>query len=121
MVAPPDGCLLCHQSELGGLNTNNAFGHELLQNGAMPAEPGTVDGALMATETSDPLAIQDIKTGVNPNNDPTWLTRSTSSDPTPRYGCAVTAARTEVGPSRLALFASLGLLVAAGARRTRRR
>ncbi len=86
-VAPPDGCLLCHKSEIGGLMTNNAFGQELKQNGATAENVSSLQGALQAVIASDSLAISDIKMGTNPNDDPKWLTRSTSTDPQPSYGC----------------------------------
>jgi hypothetical protein len=86
-VAPPQGCLLCHKIPAGGLGTTNAFGGELKQNGAVMESIASLQGALQAVAASDPLAISDIKMGHNPNDDPTWLTRSTSTDPQPSYGC----------------------------------
>src|SRR5580658_7609165 len=72
-VAPPDGCLLCHLTEQGGLGTNNRFGLEMKHNGAVAEETATLGPALAAIEASDPLAISDIKMGINPNDDPKWL------------------------------------------------
>src|SRR5580698_7422600 len=68
MVAPKDGCLLCHLTEAGGLMTNNAFGLELKQNGATEENVASLQGALLAVAASDPLAISDIKAGTNPND-----------------------------------------------------
>lgn len=85
-VAPPDGCLLCHQTELGGFGTNNAFGTKLRQNGAVGAEPGTVGPALDAVEKIDPRAIDDIVMGINPNDDPD---DDVPPLPQPSYGCAM--------------------------------
>jgi hypothetical protein len=86
-VAPPQGCLLCHEIQAGGLGTTNAFGGELKQNGAMAENLPSLQGALQAVAASAPLAISDIKMGTNPNDDPKWLDRSTSTDPQPSYGC----------------------------------
>jgi hypothetical protein len=85
-AAPPDGCLLCHLTEQGGLGTNNAFGSMMLQNGTAPDETATVGPALDAIKTADPRAIQDIVDGINPNDDPMALQ---SALPVPEYGCAV--------------------------------
>jgi hypothetical protein len=108
-VAPPDGCLLCHKIEIGGLNTNNGFGAEMKRNGAMATLPKTLAGAFQAIEASDPLAISDIKMGVNPNDDPKWLSGSTTTDPVPTYGCgSVSRGR----PNRVGVVALLGSLLA---------
>jgi MYXO-CTERM domain-containing protein len=85
-VAPPDGCLLCHQTELGGFGTNNAFGARLRQNGAVGAEPSTVGAALDALDRMDPRAIDDIMTGINPNDDPE---DDVPPLPQPSYGCTM--------------------------------
>src|SRR5277367_1537529 len=68
-VAPPDGCLLCHITESGGLGTNNAFGAALKRAGAVGTEPNTVGPALDALMEQAPRAIADIGMGVNPNED----------------------------------------------------
>src|SRR5580658_3366126 len=67
-VAPPQGCLLCHEIQAGGLGTTNAFGGELKQNGAMAENLPSLQGALQAVAASAPLAISDIKMGTNPND-----------------------------------------------------
>jgi|HubBroStandDraft_4_1064222.scaffolds.fasta_scaffold19680_3 hypothetical protein len=85
-AAPPDGCLLCHLTEQGGLGTNNQFGTMMLQNGTAPDEPATLGPALDAVKMIDPRAIQDIIDGINPNDDPAALQ---SALPVPEYGCAV--------------------------------
>jgi MYXO-CTERM domain-containing protein len=118
MVAPKDGCLLCHLSEAGGLMTNNAFGLELKQNGAMAENVASLQGALLAVAASDPLAISDIKAGTNPNDDPKWLTRSTSTDPQPSYGCGSVSPGAPGNRGSAAILASvLAALVARGRRR----
>jgi hypothetical protein len=122
-VARPDGCLLCHLSEMGGFMTNNAFGLELKQNGAMAGNVASLQGALLAVAASDPLAISDIKAGTNPNNDPKWLDRSTSTDPQPTYGCGSIGSISPGAPGNrdgVAVFACvLAALVARGRRRVR--
>jgi hypothetical protein len=86
-VAPPLGCLLCHKTEAGGLGNTNAFGTEMKRSGAIAEVTATLKGALQEIAESDPLAIADIKTGTNPNNDAKWLEGATSVDPVPGYGC----------------------------------
>jgi uncharacterized protein (TIGR03382 family) len=84
-VAPPDGCLLCHMTESGGFDTNNAFGSELREHGAVGTETGTVGPALDAVEADDPHAIDDIRMGINPNNDTSTPIQAL---PQPGYGCS---------------------------------
>jgi hypothetical protein len=122
-VASPQGCLLCHKIQAGGSGTTNAFGGELKQNGAMAENVASLQGALLAVAASDPLAISDIKAGTNPNDDPKWLDRSTSTDPQPTYGCGSIGSISPGAPSTrdgFAVFACiLAALVARGRRRVR--
>jgi hypothetical protein len=121
-VAPPDGCLLCHLVESGGFGTNNAFGLEMKRNGAIGGEPQTVAGALTTVGMSDPLAISDIKMGSNPNDDPKWLNGSTSTDPSPTYGCgSVSPVAPEKHGSVAVLFFLVAAIVGRGAAARRRR
>jgi hypothetical protein len=105
-AAPPDGCLLCHKSESGGLGTNNAFGDMMKAAGAVAATPGTVKPALLKLAQSNPRAIMDVAEGTNPNNDPSAL----SSDPVPEYGCGSIAGATYRGNSTPALVFGVSLL-----------
>ncbi len=115
MVARPDGCLMCHQIEMGGFGTTNGFGAEMKRNGAVGTAPRTLAAALQAIEASDPLAIDDIKMGLNPNHDPKWLSGSTTADPVPTYGCgSVSRGR----PNRVGVVALLGSLLALFVART---
>jgi len=119
MVAPPDGCLLCHKTEAGGLGNTNAFGTEMKRSGATAEVTATVKGALASIAASDPLAIADIKMGENPNDDAKWLAGSTSVDPVPGYGCGSISPGEPRGFGKLGIF---GLIVAAMmARRARSR
>jgi hypothetical protein len=120
-VAPPDGCLLCHLTEQGGLGTNNRFGLEMLHSGAVAEETATIAPALDAIQASDPLAISDIKMGINPNDDPKWLSGSTSTDPVPTYGCgSVSPAPPNGFGSGVALASIVAALIARGTFRRRR-
>jgi hypothetical protein len=123
-VASPQGCLLCHKIQAGGLGTTNAFGGELKQNGATAENIASLQGALLAVAASDPLAISDIKAGTNPNDDPKWLDRSTSTDPQPTYGCGSIGSISPGAPGNrdgVAVFACvLATLVARGRRRKTR-
>jgi hypothetical protein len=109
-VAPPDGCLLCHNTEAGGLGNTNAFGTEMKRSGAAAEVTATLKGALAAIAASDPLAIADIKMGENPNKDAKWLEGATSVDPVPGYGCGSISPGDPRGSGKVAL---LGLIVAA--------
>jgi hypothetical protein len=121
-VAPPDGCLLCHQTEMGGYLTNNAFGLEMKRNGAMGTDPGSVAGALSALEVSDPLGISDIRMGTNPNDDPKWLNGSTSTDPSPTYGCGSVSPGAPGSRGSAAVFVGvMAAMVGRGAAARRRR
>jgi hypothetical protein len=120
-VASPQGCLLCHLTQLGGLMTNNAFGVELKQNGAMAENVSSLQGALQAVTASDPLAISDIKMGTNPNDDPKWLTRSTSTDPQPSYGCGSVSPGAPGNRGSVAVLVSVLAAVVARARTRRAR
>lgn len=82
-----NGCLLCHTTEAGGFNTNNAFGTMMKNSGAQGGYPRTVGPAILNLEQADPRAIADLVNGINPNNDPAAL----SSDPVPQYGCSASA------------------------------
>lgn len=117
-VASPDGCLLCHKIQGGGQGTTNAFGGELKQNGAAMENVASLKGALLAVAASDPLAISDIKAGTNPNDDPKWLDRSTSTDPQPSYGCGSISPG---APGNRGSAAVLVCVLAALAARNRRR
>jgi hypothetical protein len=109
-VAPHDGCLLCHGTEAGGANNLNTFGSEVLRNGEMAGVPATLAGALNTIAMNDPLAIMDIKSGLNPNDDAKWLSGATSVDPVPEYGCALVSPG---APARSGTSIFLSSLVAA--------
>jgi hypothetical protein len=121
-VAPPDGCLLCHTTELGGTGSNNAFGALLRQYGAVGGNPATVGPALDAVEMVDPHAIDDVIMGINPNDDHMTPTESL---PQPSYGCSVAS---ESVPGQgvtgvfmaVASFASLALFAGRTRRAARR-
>ena len=117
-AAPPDGCLLCHTTEAGGLGTNNQFGTLMLQDGATAEEPATVGPALNEISTHEPRAITDIIMGINPNDDPTALEGAL---PIPSYGCAVGPAHERRRASGWAPLAALGLAWTGLAARRRRR
>jgi hypothetical protein len=120
-VAPRDGCLLCHTTEAGGDQNLDHFGSEMLRNGAVQYEPGTVAGALQAIAMSDPLAISDIKMGINPNDDPKWLSGATSTDPVPTYGCGSVSPAPPNGFGGAVVLASIAAaLIARGTSRRQR-
>jgi hypothetical protein len=119
LVAPHDGCLLCHTTEVGGDQNLNRFGSEMHQNGAVQFDANaTAGGALQAIAMSDPLAISDIKMGINPNDDPKWLSGSTSTDPVPTYGCGSVSPAPPNGFGGAVVLASIAAaLIAARSRR----
>jgi len=119
-VAPPHGCLLCHTTEQGGFMTNNAFGAELRQQGAIGTRPSTVGPALDAVEMIDPRAIDDIRMGINPNDD---HSNPTTALPQPSFGCSLSADRggeRRGGLGWLGILGSVALLWLRGARRPAR-
>ncbi len=111
-IDPPQGCLLCHNNPNGGLGTNNAFGTLMKENGAVAAEDGKIGPALDALAQTDPRAIMDLVSGIDPNADPAAL----SGDPVPHYGCGSIAAAPARGSQVGALF-GLGLACLALRRR----
>jgi hypothetical protein len=113
-IDPPMGCLLCHVVESGGAGTNNAFGHEMLNAGAMQDVTATIAPALATIGESNPRAIDDIRSGTNPNDDPT----AAGDTPLPQYGCGSIAGAPNGAASGLAWGAPL---VLAAARRRRGR
>jgi hypothetical protein len=85
-------------------------------NGAVAEETATLGPALAAIEASDPLAISDIKMGVNPNDDPKWLSGSASTDPVPTYGCGSMSPAPPNGFGNVIVLASIAAaLIARGA------
>jgi hypothetical protein len=122
-VAPHDGCLLCHGSEAGGANNLNTFGSEVVRNGELAGVPATLAGALNAIAMNDPLAIMDIKSGINPNDDAKWLSGgSASMDPVPEYGCGSVSPGRPSWPASVVFLSSLAgaLLAVRKGRRGRR-
>jgi hypothetical protein len=117
-AAPPDGCLLCHTTEAGGLGTNNQFGTLMLQDGTTAEEPATVGPALNDIAANEPRAIHDIVMGINPNDDPTALQGAL---PVPSYGCAVGRAHELRRASTWAPLWAFGLAWIGLAARRRRR
>jgi hypothetical protein len=115
-IDAPQGCTLCHTSDSGGTSLRT-FGQLVQQYGAQPYQDSTLEGALAAVEVKEPALIDDIKAGRDPNDDPT-----TSSIPTPGYGCSTTGAvaRSPWWPG-LALAAFAWARSARGGRRRRRR
>jgi hypothetical protein len=71
---------------------------------------------------NDPLAIMDIKSGINPNHDAKWLSGATSVDPVPSYGCGSVSpgAPTRSGTSIFLSSAVAALVVARKKRRGQR-
>lgn len=108
-VDPPNGCLLCHVVESGGNGTNNAFGHELLSAGVMPESTTSVPAALAVLGETHPRAIDDIRKGVNPNDDPAAL----GNAHVPQYGCGSIAGVSNARASGFASVAALALLATA--------
>ena len=100
--------------------TNNAFGAELRQQGAIGTRPSTVGPALDAVEMTDPHAIDDIRMGINPNDD---HSSPTTALPQPSFGCSISADRREErrgGLEWLGIPGSVALLWLRGARRRAR-
>ena len=85
-IDPPQGCTLCHTTDSGGTSLR-PFGLLLQQDGAQPYQDSTLEAALGAVAQGEPQLIEDIKAGVDPNDDP-----GISSTPTPSYGCSASRA-----------------------------
>lgn len=114
-IDPPMGCLLCHVVESGGAGTNNAFGHELLNAGAMQDVTATIAPALGKIGESNPRAIDDIRSGTNPNDDPA----AAGDTPVPQYGCGSIAGAPNGATSGLAWLGAPLVLAVAWRRRAR--
>jgi MYXO-CTERM domain-containing protein len=113
---PPDGCLLCHTTESGGLNQFKPFGTLVHQYGASAYNPNSLKAALTAIQGTTPQLLDDLKAGRDPNLDDS----AGPTLPSPQYGCSVasSAAPVEVGP--LGALAGAVLAMLATARRRRR-
>jgi hypothetical protein len=103
---PGGGCLLCHLSTSGGSGTNNVFGGMMLKAGCQGMITRSVDVALAKLEQTAPRAIADIRSGMDPNDDPLAL----SADPIPQYGCGSIAGPTPHGNSDGMPLLGLGAL-----------
>jgi hypothetical protein len=111
-IDPPSGCRLCHQTDNGGPGTNNAFGSEMKQAGLVGGETAKVATALQLVGQQNPQAIQDIRDGVNPNDDPA----ASAGRPVPQYGCG-----SVTGAPDASACAGAGIVAAAGLALARRR
>jgi hypothetical protein len=136
------GCQLCHVDDMGGPPTTlRSFGRLLFNEfNVAPYDDGSLRSALMALDSQEPMLGADIKSGADPNNDPTLgmsvtngdsggggsaATTTTITDPVPGYGCAIgpsgrsSKGRTVCGPLG-ALALVLALRRRPGALRRRR-
>jgi hypothetical protein len=107
-IDPTTGCLLCHVVEQGGNGTNNAFGLEMKQAGVVGTETQTIGPALAQLAQENPRAIQDIRSGINPNDDPL----ATSGRPVPQYGCGSVAGALDGSAWGGGIAAAAGLALA---------
>jgi MYXO-CTERM domain-containing protein len=107
-IDPPQGCTLCHTTNLGGTSLR-PFGELLLQDGTQPYNESSLKQALAELMASDPKLTEDIKEGRDPNDDV-----STGTVYTPEYGCSVAGGG---GPP----FGAWPTLIAAGLLFARRR
>jgi hypothetical protein len=101
------GCLLCHMTPAGGNGTNNTFGSALKRAGAVGGNPNTVGPALDQLESQTPRAIDDIRMGIDPNDDPESLQ---GLPPQPLHGCSVGAPAVRHEEAWCASFVALALL-----------
>ncbi len=108
---PPDGCLLCHTTEVGGKQSLKAFGTLAHQYGASSYNPNSLKAALTAVQGANPKLIDDLKAGKDPNQD----SSAGSTLPSPGYGCSATG-----GGAEGACFEWIFALAAAGALARRR-
>jgi hypothetical protein len=96
---PPMGCQLCH-TDPGGGSPLRAFGQRLvstydLDSNASTENDNSLTIALKGMQSGDPLLVQDLQKGTDPNPDVT-------NDPLPQYGCsAVRGARDNGGAASL--------------------
>jgi hypothetical protein len=110
-VDPPNGCQLCHQSDIGGDPTTlRPFGRLLYtQLGVQPYNDDSLRAALAQLDTQYTNLADDIATGKDPNVDLSGGEGGiTNPDPVPMYGCAVgVGARSDLGsvPAMLGAFA----------------
>jgi hypothetical protein len=138
LANPPTRCIICHQSNSGGIGTLVGFGQNMKMAGLMPYADGTVQPALDALQQmgtdSDCNMIPDIKQiemGYSPNFPGADITGATPTranlDPpgggcnelVPIYGCgAQLAAAAPSWEGSAAVVAALGLALV---RRRRRR
>jgi hypothetical protein len=128
-LLPPNGCQLCHTDPGGGTQLNR-FGSLLVSSYGLSNDPvaphvSSLQQALMELQAGDPHAIEDLKSGINPNNDPVVFENAL---PTPDYGCSLTGAPVEqerFQGSAVAAAAAVAMLLGAArscsGRRRRRR
>ncbi len=114
-IDPPMGCQLCHTSDAGGTSLN-AFGQRLVATYGLDSNPNTEnDGslaqALKGLQMDDPLLVQDLQKGLDPNVD-------VPNDPIPQYGCS---AAPRAGVSSVPGIGMAGSVLATAALRQRRR
>jgi hypothetical protein len=117
MIAPPDGCHLCHINGSSGGDPLTAFGTLMKSSGAVKNENATVDGALDALQASNPNIIADLKSGMDPNLDQDAGTVNVGL--TPHYGCgSVSAGRASLPRGGVLL---VGMAAVLGRRRLKTR
>ena len=85
-IDPPNGCQLCHSDPAGG-TALRPFGQRLVATYGLDSSPSAENDpsliqALTGLQMGDPLLVQDLQKGLDPNVDVT-------NDPTPQYGCAL--------------------------------
>jgi hypothetical protein len=116
MIFPSQGCQLCHTSASGGTVSLRPFGTHLVSTyGLDPSateDDPSLNQALKSLQAGDPLLVQDLQKGLDPNPDVT-------NDPTPAYGCA--AAPTGGSDRGAGIAMGVALLAVTAARRARRR
>jgi hypothetical protein len=103
IAGPPPGCRLCHQDDLGGLNTaTKPFGRSLRKAGAMG---GAVNSLILALRALDADAVDsdgdgtpdvaELRAGTDPNVSATPGDAPATPDdiPLPETGCTLAAPR----------------------------
>jgi hypothetical protein len=106
------GCHLCHVDP-DGSGPLRPFGQRLVSTyGLDPSAENdpSLEQALKGLQMGDPLLVQDLQKGLDPNPDVT-------NDPTAGYGCAVVPRRS--GPG-YAMLIALSLALGSACRRRRR-
>jgi hypothetical protein len=118
-------CLLCHNNLRGGIMKLSPFGQRAKDAGLLFSTPSTIAPTMMTLETmmpppdTDGDMIPDI-TELRAGSDPNEIGEGQVCGGTPLYGCGARIAR-ERKVEPIALGAALGVALALGLARRRRR